>query len=85
MSAFAKRVDPSEQILTGTLSLPADVLGALLRGGQPLQEPAHLHRVHRGHVPRQEAARDAAPYLRHIGGGLSQHAARYSLPLPPSM
>lgn len=65
------------------LSLAADVLGALLRSGQPLQEPAHLHRVYRGHVPRQEAARDAAPHLRHIGGGLSQHAARYSLPFPP--
>lgn len=55
-----------------------DIFRALLRGCQPLQEPAHLHRVHRGHVPGQETPRDAPPHLRHIRGGLSQHAARYS-------
>lgn len=53
-----------------------DVFGAVLRGGQPLQEPAHLHRVHRGDVQGQETPGNAPSHLRHIRGGLPQHVAR---------
>lgn len=55
-----------------------DIFRAVLRGGEPLQEPAHLHRVHCGDVPGQETARDAPSHLRHIRGRLPKHAARCS-------
>lgn len=43
----------------------ADILWPLLRGNQPLQATAHLLGENRRHVQGQEAARDAAPHLRH--------------------
>lgn len=55
-----------------------DVFGAVLRGSEPIQEPARLHRIHRGNVQRQETPRNATSHLRHIRGRVSQHVARYS-------
>lgn len=43
-----------------------DVLRPLLRGHQPVQEPAHLFREHHRDVPREEEARDASTHLRHL-------------------
>lgn len=55
----------------------ADIFRAVLRGGEPVQEPAHLHRVHCRDVSRQETPWDAPAHIRDIRGCLSEHAARY--------
>ena len=69
-------------MLTGTVSSPLprppDVLGSVLRGHQPLQVPAHLHRGHSGHVQGQEETRDAPPHLRHHRHLLQEHDAGWA-------
>lgn len=66
------------QIKPSVVSNFPDVFGAVLRGSEPLQEPARLHRVHRGDVQGQETPRNAPSHLRHIRSCLSEHVARYS-------
>ena len=55
----------------------ADVLGPVLRCGQPVQEAAHLHGEGDRLVQGQETPRGAAPCLRHHRLGLPEHAPRY--------
>ena len=42
-----------------------DVLWSVLRGGEPVQAPSHLHREDYRHLQGQEEARGAAPRLCH--------------------
>ena len=58
------------------LSHSTDILWSVLRGHQPLQEPAHLFREHHRDVQGQEEARDAPPHLRHLRVRIQMHAAR---------
>lgn len=54
----------------------ADVLGSLLRGGEPLQDAAHLLGEDHRDVQGQEASRGAAAHLLHHGQRLQEHDAR---------
>lgn len=57
-----------------TLDSNADVLGPVLRGGQPVQAAADLHGEDHRSVQGQEAPRGAAPRVRHHRLGLQVHA-----------
>ena len=49
---------------TGLPSLVADILGPLLRSGEPVQEAAHLHREDHRAVQGQEAHRGPSARFR---------------------
>lgn len=63
--------------LTVTFLSYPDVLWSLLRGGQPIQVPAHLQWGYSQHVQGQEETWDATTHLRHHRHGLQEHDAGY--------
>ena len=55
---------------------PAELLKAVLRGGEPVLMPAHILREGERHVQGQEASRHAPARLCHHRHGIPLHATR---------
>lgn len=72
----APAVEQMCEVYLKRLLTPADVLGPVLRGGEPLQDAAHLLGEDHRDVQGQEAPRGAAAHLLHHRQRLQEHDAR---------